>query len=127
QLFMRDYSEAHSLLLVLARRMAERRVLVTFNGKSFDFPVLGTRYTITGAIKPQTPVAHLALLHPARPLWRLRLGSVRLTELERRVLGSERLGWHRRDDIDSALIPQIYFDYLRGGPAEPVASVFRHN
>src|SRR5207244_13376959 len=50
-----------------------------------------------------------------------------LTELGRYVLGSERLGWHRRDDIDSALIPQIYFDYLRGGPVEPVASVFRHN
>ena len=127
QVFMRDYSEEHSLLLELARRMAERRVLVTFNGKSFDWPLLETRYTMTRAIKPQTPVAHLDLLHPARQLWRLRLGSVRLTELERRVLGSERLGWHRRDDIDSALIPQIYFDYLRGGPVEPVASVFRHN
>ena len=79
------------------------------------------------AARVPCPVAHLDLLHPARQLWRLRLGSVRLTELERRVLGSERLGWHRRDDIDSALIPQIYFDYLRGGPVEPVASVFRHN
>jgi hypothetical protein len=72
---------------------------------------------------------HLDLLHPARQLWRLRLGSVRLKELERYVLGGEgrALEWSRHDDIDSSLIPQMYFDYLRGGPAEPLAGVFRHN
>ncbi len=127
QFFMRDYGEEHSLLLEVSRRMAERRVLVTFNGKSFDWPLLETRYLMTRAIKPQPPLAHLDLLHPARQLWRLRLGSVRLTELERHVLDCERLGWHRRDDIDSALIPQIYFDYLRGGPGELLVGVFRHN
>jgi uncharacterized protein len=67
------------------------------------------------------------LLHPARALWKLRLGSVRLVELERRVLDAPRLGWHRENDISSALIPQFYFDYLRGGPAEPLAAVARHN
>jgi len=127
QFFMRDYSEEHSLLLELSRRLAERHVLVTFNGKSFDWPLLETRYLMTRAIAPRAPAAHLDLLHPARQLWRLRLGSVRLTELERHVLGAERLGWDRRDDIDSALIPQVYFDYLRGGPAEQLVSVFRHN
>jgi hypothetical protein len=53
---------------------------------------------------------------------------VRLKELERHVLGEGRaLEWSRHDDIDSSLIPQMYFDYLRGGPAEPLAGVFRHN
>ena len=127
QFFMRDYSEEHSLLLELSRRLAERRVLVTFNGKSFDWPLLETRYLMTRSITPRPPVAHLDLLHPARQLWRLRLGSVRLVELERHVLGPHRLGWDRRDDIDAALIPQIYFDYLRGSRAEPLTSVFRHN
>jgi hypothetical protein len=72
---------------------------------------------------------HLDLLHPARQLWRLRLGSVRLKDLERQVLGNNEcaLDWSRQDDIDSSLIPQIYFDYLRGGPAEPLAGIFRHN
>jgi len=127
QLFMRDYGEEHSLLLELSRRLAERRLLITFNGKSFDWPLLETRYLMTRAIAPRPPSAHLDLLHPARQLWRPRLGSVRLAELERHVLGPARLGWDRRDDIDSAFIPQVYFDFLRGGPPERLASVFRHN
>ena len=127
QLFMRDYGEEHSLLLELSRRLAERRLLVTFNGKSFDWPLLETRCLMTRAIAPRPPSAHLDLLHPARQLWRPRLGSVRLAELERHVLGPARLGWDRRDDIDSAFIPQVYFDFLRGGPPERLASVFRHN
>jgi hypothetical protein len=48
-------------------------------------------------------------------------------ELERHVLDAARLGWHREDDVLAALIPQHYFDYLRGGPAEPLAAVVRHN
>jgi len=48
-------------------------------------------------------------------------------ELERHVLDAPRLGWHRENDVSSALIPQFYFDYLRGGPAEPLAGVVRHN
>ena len=127
QLFMRDYDEEHSLLLELSHRMAERPVLITFNGKCFDWPLLETRYRMTRAIRPQAPAAHLDLLHPARQLWRPRLGSVRLAELERHVLDAQRLGWHRRDDIDAALIPQIYFDYLHRGLAEPLTDVFLHN
>jgi uncharacterized protein YprB with RNaseH-like and TPR domain len=129
QFFMRDHSEEHSLLLELARRLGERRVLVTFNGKSFDWPLLETRFRMTRSIALRAPAAHLDLLHPARQLWRLRLGSVRLTELEQHVLGGDgmSLGWTRRDDIDSALIPQVYFDYLRGGPPAPLGQVFRHN
>lgn len=127
QFFMRDHAEEHSLLLELSRRLAERPVLVTFNGKSFDWPLLETRFRLTRAIEPRPPAVHLDLLHPARQLWRLRLGSVRLKELERHVLGAAELGWDREDDVDSALIPQIYFDYLRGGSPEPLTGVFHHN
>jgi uncharacterized protein YprB with RNaseH-like and TPR domain len=127
QLFLRDFSEEHSLLHELAARLAERPVLVTFNGKSFDWPLLENRFTMTRAIKVPQLAAHLDLLHPARALWKLRLGSVRLVELERHVLDAERLGWHRGDDVASALIPQFYFDYLRGGTADPLAGVVKHN
>jgi uncharacterized protein YprB with RNaseH-like and TPR domain len=129
QFFMRDLDEEHSLLLELAERMAKRPILVTFNGKSFDWPLLETRYRMTRAIHAITPKAHLDLLHPARQLWRLRLGSVRLKDLERHVLGGDgrALDWTRHDDIDSSRIPEMYFDYLRGGPAEPLAGIFRHN
>ena len=107
QFFMREHSEEHSVLVALAERMAERPVLVTFNGKSFDWPLLETRYRMTRKITPPTLRAHLDFLHPARNLWRLMLGSVRLQDLERQVLG-----WNRGADVMSELIPAIYFDYL---------------
>jgi uncharacterized protein len=127
QLFMRDFSEEHSLLYELAVRLAERPVLLTFNGKSFDWPLLENRFTMTRSVAAPRLAAHLDLLHPARALWKLRLGSVRLVELERHVLDARRLGWHRKDDVASALIPQYYFDYLRGGLAAPLVGVVRHN
>jgi len=127
QFFMRDFSEEHSLLYELAARLADRPVLVTFNGKSFDWPLLENRFAMTRCISTPRLAAHLDLLHPARALWKLRLGSVRLIELERRVLDAPRLGWHREDDIASALIPQYYFDYLRGGPCDPIVGIVRHN
>ncbi len=127
QFLMRDFAEEHSLLQELSQRLAERPVLVTFNGKSFDWPLLENRFTMTRSIAVPKLAAHLDLLHPARALWKLRLGSVRLVELERHVLDAPRLGWQRDNDVSSALIPQFYFDYLRGGPVEPLAAVVRHN
>jgi uncharacterized protein YprB with RNaseH-like and TPR domain len=127
QLIMRDFTEEYSLLHELAARIAERPALVTFNGRSFDWPLLLSRFTMTRSITAPHLAAHLDLLHPARALWKLRLGSVRLVELERRVLDLTRLGWHREDDLASALIPQYYFDYLRGGPVAPIAGIVRHN
>jgi uncharacterized protein YprB with RNaseH-like and TPR domain len=127
QFFMRDFAEEYSLLYELAGRIAERPVLVTFNGKAFDWPLLESRFTMTRSIPLPKLAGHLDLLHPSRALWRMRLGSVRLIELERQVLDAERLGWRREDDVASALIPQYYFDYLRGGSAAPIAGVVRHN
>jgi uncharacterized protein len=127
QLFLRDFSEEYSLLQELAARIAERPVLVTFNGKTFDWPLLESRFTMTRSIKVPQLSAHLDLLHPARALWKLRLGSVRLVELERYVLDAPRLGWHREDEVISSLIPQLYFDYLRGGSPYPLAGVLKHN
>lgn len=122
QFLMREYSEERPLLFALQERIAEHPVLVTFNGKSFDWPLLETRYRMSRRIPVPSLRAHLDFLHPARNLWRLRLGSVRLSELERHVLG-----WDRGADVLSGLIPQIYFDYLRGGPPERLVSVLHHN
>ena len=127
QFLMRDFTEEYSLLQELAERVSERPVLLTFNGKSFDWPLLENRFAMTRSIAAPKLTAHLDLLHPARALWKLRLGSVRLAELEKRVLDAQRLGWHREDDIESALIPQHYFDYLRGGPPQPIVGIVRHN
>ena len=127
QFLMRDFSEEHSVLLELAKRLLERPVLVTFNGKTFDWPLLESRYLMTRSIRVPQLAAHLDLLHPARAVWKLRLGSVKLMDLEEHVLDARRLGWDRSDDVPSAMIPQFYFDYLRGRSVAPLAGVVRHN
>lgn len=126
QLFMRDPAEEYSVLLELARRLRKRPVLVTFNGKSFDWPLLESRFRMTRAVDVPDLNAHLDFLHPAREIWKLQIGSVKLGHLEERVLGAESLGWSRREDIDSAMIPGIYFDYVYGR-AQQMEGVFRHN
>lgn len=122
QHFMRDHGEESSVLLEIAELLNRRRVLVTFNGKSFDWPLLQTRFQISRAASIPSPLAHLDLLYPARQLWRLSLKSVALTQLERHVLALD-----RGPDIPSNTIPQRYFDFLRGGPPEPIAEIFKHN
>jgi uncharacterized protein len=122
QYFMRDHSEEPSLLLEVLERLAQRRILVTFNGKSFDWPLLKTRYQMTRMSAVPEPVAHLDLLHPARQIWRMQLQSVALSQLEQHVLGLD-----RGPDIPSETIPQRYFDFLRGGSPEAIVEVFRHN
>jgi uncharacterized protein len=130
QLFMRDFADEHALLMTLNEHMAKRRVLVTFNGKSFDWPLLETRFRMTRVIEPRTPAVHLDFLHPARQIWRPRLMSVRLAELEREILrvspGSQ-LDWSRDADVDGAAIPEIYFNFVRTGAAAPLIPVLNHN
>ena len=127
QFVMRDFSDEYSVLVELSARIAERPVLVTFNGKTFDWPLLESRYLMTRSIRVPELGAHLDLLHPARAVWKLRLGSVRLVDLEKHVLDAPRLGWDRQDDVPGSMIPQYYFDYLRGGSPGPLAGVVRHN
>jgi uncharacterized protein len=122
QYFMRDHGEEPSLLLEVLERLDQRRVLVTFNGKSFDWALLQTRFQMTRVGTVQEPLAHLDLLHPARQIWRLRLKSVALTQLEQHILQLD-----RGQDIPSETIPQRYFDFLRGSPPDAMAEVFRHN
>jgi uncharacterized protein len=122
QHFMKDHSEESSVLLDVAEHLARRRVLVTFNGKSFDWPLLQTRFQLSRAATAPQPAAHLDLLYPARQLWRLDLQSVALTRLEQHVLQLD-----RGQDIPSSTIPQRYFEFLRGGPPEPIVEIFRHN
>ena len=127
QFIMRDFAEEHSILHEFAVHLNDRPVLITFNGKTFDWPLLENRFTMTRAIRVPHIAAHLDLLHPARALWKFRLGTVRLVDLERDVLDPCRLGWTRKDDVPTSLIPQLYFDYLRGAPPGPLAGVVRHN
>ena len=123
QFFMRDPTEERAQLHALTEFLEPCRALVTFNGKSFDAPLLNTRYTLHRLESPLPDLAHLDLLTLARRLWRDRLSDRSLGNLEIEILGFERAG----EDVPGWLIPQIYFDYLRGGDARPIGGIFYHN
>ena len=122
QFFLREHGEEASALEALAGHLRQFRVMVTYNGKAFDQPLLETRYRMARARTPFGGLSHLDLLFGARRLWKLRLESCRLVELERRILGVEREG-----DVPGAMIPQLYFESLRAGNADGLAPVFYHN
>ena len=123
QYFMRDYIEESPMLRLIAEKAEDYELIVTFNGRSFDLPLLETRM-IMNRIDPVFNRLHnLDLLHPARRIWGLSLENCRLGTLEEEVLGFERT----EDDLPSALIPDIYFDYVKFGDADPLYKVFYHN
>jgi uncharacterized protein YprB with RNaseH-like and TPR domain len=123
QFFMRDPTEEPAQLAALTDFLQPCEALVTFNGKSFDVPLLNTRYTIHRRPTPLASPAQLDLLHLARRLWRDRLPSRALGQLEIHILGANRT----HEDVPGWLIPQLYFDYLRSGDARPLKGVFYHN
>jgi len=122
QFFMRDYGEESSLLWRLAEHLAQFDVLITYNGKTYDQPLLETRFRMARARHPFDRMEHLDLLFGARRLWKLRLESCRLVDLENRVLGVEREG-----DLPGEMIPYVYFDFLRSQRAFQVVPIFHHN
>lgn len=121
QLFLRDLDREPPLLHRVAERIAAASVVVTYNGKSFDWPLLRTRFIMHRIAAPALP-PHLDLLHCARRLLRGRLDGLRLTEVERGLLGH-----YREDDVDGSEIPGMYLRYLRGAAPETLARVFAHN
>jgi hypothetical protein len=122
QYFLRDYPEEKAVLSALAEILNSYDGLVTYNGKTFDVPLLETRYALARLKSPFGRLLHLDALHPSRRLWKLRLESCKLTDLERAVLKIEREG-----DVPGSEIPGIYFDYLRSGDARGLQPVFFHN
>lgn len=123
QLFMRDPSEEAALLQTLDAFLAPCEVVVTYNGKTFDIPLLNTRFQINRMASPFHRFAHLDLLHLARRLWRNRLPSRTLGIVEQEILRTNR----NEEDIPGWLIPNRYFDYLRSGDAGTLKPVFYHN
>ncbi len=121
QLFLRRLGEEAPLLRALGERMAHSSCLVTFNGKSFDWPLLRTRFVLNRVPAP-AELPHLDLLHCARRVFKHRGAGTRLVHLEDQVLGFRRV-----DDVDGSLIPDLYFRYLRGGDGAALIPVLEHN
>lgn len=121
QYFIEDFPHEAALLELVAERFADSELLVSFNGRRYDLPLLAARSTLN-RVRVRWGVPHLDLLEPSRRIWRRRLGSCRLAALEAHVLGVRRVC-----DIPGQLIPQVYFDHLRGIGRERLARVFDHN
>jgi hypothetical protein len=121
QLVCPDHGQERALLAALERALAGNAWLVTYNGRSFDWPLLVARYRLHRRAAP-VHAGMLDLLPGVRRLFRHRIGDARLATVERELLGI-----HRHDDIGGWEIPGRYLDFVRGGPASPLAAVLSHN
>lgn len=123
QYFLRDHGDEPAMLSLLAELLAAKAGLITFNGRSFDLPLLNGRYLMNRRLTDLLERPHIDLLPPARRLWRRRLDSCALSSLEQHLLGVER----SHDDVPGWLIPSLYRNYLLSGDPGELLGVFYHN
>jgi uncharacterized protein YprB with RNaseH-like and TPR domain len=111
QLFLRHPAEERALLASLTKFIEGFEVVVTFNGASFDIPLLNTRHTMNSIQSPFPERLHIDMLPLARRLWKNRLPSRRLGNLEVEILGMGRT----EDEVPGWLVPELYHDYILSG------------
>jgi hypothetical protein len=123
QCFLRSPGEEVAMLGVIEEMIPRSAALVTFNGRSFDVPLLAGRYIMARRRSYFDTLPHIDLLPFARRLWKRRLPSRSLGALEVEVLGLKRT----QNDVPGSLIPYLYHQYLQTGDAREMARVFYHN
>ena len=123
QFFMRDYHEEPAQMQALGELLDGMEAVVSFNGKSFDLPLLETRFIMTRQSPRLDGAPHLDLLPVARRLWKYRLPSCALSSLEEEILGVQRT----HADVPGWLIPSLYAEYARTGDAREMPRIFYHN
>lgn len=123
QFFLPHPSEERAFIYAVQEFMGNFSILSSYNGKSFDVPMLRSRFIFNDMEDIGLEKTHLDLLFLARSLWKRRLESCRLVEIEASILQFKRTG----DDVPGWLVPILYQDFLREGDAVPLQSVFYHN
>ncbi len=123
QFFLRDHGDEAAMLYLLEALVEEKAAVVTFNGRSFDLPLLDSRFLMNRMSSSLLDLPHVDLLPPSRRLWRRRVGSCALGNLERQLLKMER----SHEDVPGWLIPGLYRDYLLTGDGRELLRVFYHN
>jgi hypothetical protein len=121
QLLLRRLGEETPMLLLLAERLAQASMIVSYNGKSFDLPLLKTRFIMNRLAVPPLP-PHLDLVHLARRIHKARLKSHTLATIEGEVLGRVRVG-----DVSGGEIVATYMHFLRTADDEALLGVVEHN
>ena len=131
QFLLPGFQHERALLAMLAEHSASTETLVTFNGRTFDVPLIETRYLLHRLTFPLGDMPHLDMLHPARGLWKQRPTiagpalddeSCKLSVLERHLAG-----YHRIGDVPGFEIPSRYFRFVRTGDAHGLEAVMEHN
>lgn len=135
QFLLTGYAAERGLLEATGEAAGSAAAIATYNGKTFDVPVIDTRCVLHRIATPFEGMPHVDMLHPARQLWRRPgsadagspsaadpAGSCRLTAIEAAVLGHV-----REDDVPGFEIPSRYFHYVRSGDPQPLAAVLEHN
>ena len=120
QYLMRDYDEEAFVLRHVQAHLSSCQLLITYNGKSFDMPLLASRFVMHRMRLPELP--HADLLHAARRVWKLRLVRCSLSALEDKIYHEPRV-----DDLSGAEVPQRYFDYLKSHDMSLLEDILRHN
>ncbi|MFF2887453.1 ribonuclease H-like domain-containing protein [Paenibacillus sp. NPDC057967] len=122
QTLIRHPAEEFAMLSDLQKKLRNYTYLATYNGKTFDWPLVQNRMIMNAIRFADYAPLHLDFLHPSRSIWRNTLASCKLSHIE-----EERLGITRTDDVPGSLAPQLYFQYLADGDPAPLEGVFRHN
>ena len=123
QFFLPGPGSEVALYHYFLNHVKELRNLVTYNGKSFDWPQVKTRHTLIRDFVPSLPeFGHFDLLHGARRLWKDSLPAVKLSVVEKEILGVNRI-----HDTPGFLAPMLYFQYCNEGDPSLLEGVFQHN
>ncbi|XID94433.1 ribonuclease H-like domain-containing protein [Paenibacillaceae bacterium WGS1546] len=122
QTLIRHPGEERAMLTYLLGRLQDKTHLATYNGRTFDWPVLANRFILNGWRRNGKEPSHLDFLHPSRALWRNTLPSCRLGIVE-----EARLGIRRGEDVPGSLAPSLYFQFLSDGDPAHLRGVYAHN
>ncbi len=122
QYFLPDYGREYHVFVELSGFFTRFEYLISFNGKSYDFPLLRTRFILNRQPFALEDFHHIDLLHPVRRLWKDSFPSCDLGTIERELLDRRRQG-----DIPGALIPHAYFKFLQTGVIHDMKRVIEHN
>lgn len=122
QCFMRDFDDEEAMLKYLDELFRRCETVVTFNGKTFDVPLLRTRFIQNRIPFRLDSAIHFDLLHASRRIWKRRLRDCSLGSIERNILGVT-----RHNDVPGMEIPQLWLDYIRSRDARKLDRVFHHH